>query len=71
MSHYSDIRDSEEEELINRTNINEKLLIQESLKHIQVFKQAAFTRGIEYELQSIEKFYKAKLYDLRHVGNEL
>lgn len=67
MSHYRDILDAEEEERVARINKRDKLHIEESLKLIQEFQRKAYTRDIQYELQSIEKYYKSRLYDLRHV----
>ena len=67
MSHYRDILDAEEEERIARINKRDKLHIEESLKLIQEFQRKAYTRDIQYELKSIEKYYKSRLYDLRHV----
>ena len=81
MSHYRDILDAEEEERIAaekerkkqkqkriaRINKRDKLHIEESLKLIQEFQRKAYTRDIQFELQSIEKYYKSKLYDLRHI----
>lgn len=67
MGHYSDYYDAEEEERLARINKRDKLHIELSLKLIQDFQREAYTSGIQYELASIEKFYKSKLYDLRHV----
>ena len=67
MSHYRDILDAEEEERVARINKRDKLHIEESLKLIQEFQRKAYTGDIQYELKSIEKYYKSRLYDLRHV----
>lgn len=67
MGHYSDYYDAEEEERLARVNKRDKLHIEQSLKQIQDFQRSAYTAGIQYELASIEKFYKSRLYDLRHV----
>lgn len=42
----------------------EKAEYEKSLELIRVFKSKAITKGIEHEVNSIEKFYKSKLYDL-------
>ncbi len=67
MGHYSDYYDAEEDERRARVDKRDKLHIEESLKRIQEFQRSSYTNGIQYELSSIEKFYKSKLYDLRHV----
>ena len=43
---------------------NLKRLYEDSLRNLNTFCQSSYTVGIEYELESIRKFYKAKLYDL-------
>ena len=63
MGHYSDYYDDEED----RINKRDKRDIEKSLKLIHEFRMAAYTKGIQTELDSIEKYYKAKLFDLRYV----
>ena len=68
MSHYRDILDAEAEERMALNNRRDKIYIEESLKRIQEFQRCSYTNGIQHELASIEKFYKSKLYDLRHIA---
>lgn len=44
-----------------------KARLEQSLDLLEEFRGKASTDGIEYELNSIAKFYKSKLYDLRHI----
>jgi hypothetical protein len=67
MGHYSDYYHAEEEERRARIDKRDKIHIQESLERIRAFQKNSYTNGIQYELASIEKFYKSKLYDLRHI----
>lgn len=42
----------------------QKRLYEDSIRNLNTFCQSSYIVGIEYELESIRKFYKAKLYDL-------
>lgn len=63
MGHYSDYYADKE----NHINKRDKRDIEKSLKLVYEFRMTAYTKGIQHELDSIEKYYKAKLYDLRYV----
>lgn len=70
MGHYASEIDYEDEGQIawrqrEAKRLKKRLL--ESLDLLHNFRRAAYTTGIDHELNSIEKFYKAKLYDLRHI----
>jgi hypothetical protein len=46
----------------------QKDAIENSIKLVQQLRElGAYSDEIKWELDSIEKFYKSKLYDLRHV----
>lgn len=72
MSHYKEYYEAlyygaaEEERLLKLAKADKKY-IEESLKRIQDFQRSSYTMGLQHEFTSIEKFYKAKLYDLRHI----
>lgn len=40
--------------------------LEQSLEMLLEFKAKAYTKDIEYELSSIEKYYNIKIYGLRH-----
>lgn len=63
MGHYSDIRDAEDE----ARNRWMKKRFEDSLDELYSFRYKAYTRDIEHELNSIEKYYKSKLWDLKDV----
>lgn len=46
-----------------------KTRLLESIDLLYQFRKDAHTDGIEYEINSILKFYKSKLYDLRHISD--
>lgn len=39
--------------------------LEQSLKNLQAFRELNVTEGVQYEFDSIEKFYKSQLWDLR------
>ncbi len=45
----------------------DKILIEKSLLNLSTFTQSSYTAGIQAEIESIRKYYKSKLYDLRHI----
>lgn len=64
MGHYAsevDYYDNHKEQVWTKKKL------EESIKLLYEFRQAAYTTGIDYELNSILRFYQAKLYELRHV----
>ena len=70
MGHYASEIDYEDEgpsacRQREAKRLKKRLL--ESLDLLHNFRRDAYSTGIDYELNSIEKFYKAKLYDLRHI----
>lgn len=71
MGHYaSEMPDDDEHiEWRRRQDIRLKKRIEESLVLLWEFRRAAYTSELEHELNSIEKYYKSKLYDLRHVSD--
>lgn len=66
MNHKDYYEVSEEARLLKLAQ-QDKRELEESLARFREFQRHAYTDGIKYELSSIEKFYKAKLYDLRHI----
>lgn len=71
MGHYASEMDYEDPREIawrqrEAQRLKKRLL--ESLDLLRNFRMAAYSTGIDYELNSIEKFYKAQLYDLRHIN---
>jgi hypothetical protein len=46
-----------------QTGYKERL--EQSLENLQRFKEENVVEGVRYEFDSIEKFYKAQLWDLR------
>lgn len=58
--HYSNIRESYKNDEIKEL----KKELNKSLDNFRKFVSNSNIKGIEYEVESIEKFYKAKLFDL-------
>lgn len=68
MGHYaSEMPDDDRYEWRAREDKRLKKRLLESIGLLRDFRRAAYTDGVDHELNSVEKFYKSKLYDLRHV----
>lgn len=70
MGHYaSEMPDDDERQIEWRLREDKRLKkrLLESIDLLRDFRRAAYTDGIQYELSSIEKYYKSKLYDLKHI----
>ena len=72
MGHYASEVDYDDDryEWRAREHRREKKRILESIELLREFRRAAYTDGVDYELNSILKYYKARLYDLRNVQDE-
>lgn len=61
-------KDLEVDEYYKTERQRKKQDIEQSLAELWNFRtKAKWTAGIQYELNSIEKYYKAELFDLRDV----
>lgn len=71
MGHYaSEMPDYDDERQIAwrlREDKRLKKRLLESIDLLYIFRRDAYTDGVDYELNSILKYYKSKLYDLRHI----
>ena len=67
MGHHTEYYEAAEEERLLKLAREEKRYIEDSLNRLREFQRCSYTLGVQYEFSSIEKYYKAKLYDLRHI----
>lgn len=69
MGHYaSEMPDDDDRyEWRRREQVRTKKRLEESIELLRDFRRAAYTDGVDWELNSILRFYQAKLYELRYI----